>query len=134
MSEITTCHECGTDMVRDTRPDVVTYKGHTVTINQPGWYCQECSEVVLSAEDSVVADEAFIQLRVNIEGLLTRQDVARIREKLRLSQRQAGTILGGGPRAFQKYESGSGWVSRPMANLLRLLDHNPAALDVLKSG
>jgi HTH-type transcriptional regulator/antitoxin MqsA len=54
--------------------------------------------------------------------------VASIRERLKLSQRRAGELLGGGPRAFQKYESGEQQVSVPMANLLRLLDKDPRRL------
>jgi len=34
----------------------------------------------------------------------------------------------GGPRAFQKYESGKQQVSVPMANLLRLLKKDPRRL------
>jgi DNA-binding transcriptional regulator YiaG len=37
---------------------------------------------------------------------LTRDDIRRIRERLGLTQVEAGEVLGGGPRAFQKYESG----------------------------
>jgi len=51
-----------------------------------------------------------------------------IRERLQLSQRRAGELLGGGPRAFQKYESGSQQVSVPMTNLLRLLAKDPKRL------
>lgn len=54
------------------------------------------------------------------------------RRKLSLSQRKASALLGGGPRSFQKYESGSGWVTRAMANLLRLLDHDPTRLEELR--
>jgi len=58
-----------------------------------------------------------------------RQDApAHIRERLKLSQRRAGELLGGGTRAFQKYESGGQQVSVPMANLLRLLDRDPRRL------
>ncbi|MBU0552797.1 type II toxin-antitoxin system MqsA family antitoxin [Myxococcota bacterium] len=133
MSEIIKCHACGADMSRDVRPDEVIYKAHIVSIEQPGWYCEGCDEVVLSAEDAQIADEVFIRLRVEVEGLLSRQEIARIREKLNLSQRQAGAELGGGPRAFYKYESGISWVSRPMANLLRLLDHDPSALEIIRA-
>jgi HTH-type transcriptional regulator/antitoxin MqsA len=41
--------------------------------------------------------------------------------------------LGGGPRAFQKYESGADWVTKAMANLLRLLDRDPSGIAALAS-
>lgn len=48
--------------------------------------------------------------------------------KLGLSQRQAGALLGGDPRSFEKYESGTDWITKSMANLLRLLDRDPGRL------
>jgi HTH-type transcriptional regulator/antitoxin MqsA len=48
-------------------------------------------------------------------------EVALVRERLGLSQRKAGELLGGGPRAFQKYEAGTQAVSAPMSNLLRVV-------------
>jgi len=50
-----------------------------------------------------------------------------------LSQRKAGELLGGGPRAFQKYESGKQAVSVPMNNLLRLLSNDPSRLHEIES-
>jgi HTH-type transcriptional regulator/antitoxin MqsA len=57
--------------------------------------------------------------------------VKAIRERLKLSQRQAGLILGGGPRSFQKCESGEVEPSEPMLNLLTVLDREPRLLKVL---
>jgi len=53
---------------------------------------------------------------------------ARQSRESHLSQRRAGEVLGGGPRAFQKYESGKQAVSVPMSNLLRLLARDPSRL------
>ena len=44
---------------------------------------------------------------------------------------QAGLLLGGGKRAFQKYENGDVLPSRAISNLLRLLSNNPALLKTL---
>jgi len=128
MSKSYECHACGQEMVRDVRPDTVEYKGTTVEIEQPGWYCTTCDEVVFEGEDATVTEEAFVRLKADVDGILAREEVRRIREKLKLSQRAAGKLLGGGPRSFQKYESGTAWVTRPMANLLRLLDNEPDRL------
>jgi HTH-type transcriptional regulator/antitoxin MqsA len=46
---------------------------------------------------------------------------------------QAGRVLGGGPRAFQEYESGKAPVSGPMKNLLVLLDKDPRRLRELRA-
>ena len=44
---------------------------------------------------------------------------------------QTGLLLGGGKRAFQKYENGDVLPSRAISNLLRLLSNNPALLKTL---
>jgi len=131
MDTILRCHACGADMVRDMRPDTVEYKGRSTAIEQPGWYCQGCAEVVLSGTDMAVTEQAFVHLKADVDGILTPDEVARIRKKLGLSQRKAGALLGGGPRSFQKYESGTDWVTKAMANLLRLLDRHPSMIKEL---
>src|ERR1700730_7498200 len=62
---------------------------------------------------------------------LTPVDIRRIREGLGLTQVEAGELLGGGPRAFQKYESGTVTPAATTANLLRLLAANPASVETL---
>jgi HTH-type transcriptional regulator/antitoxin MqsA len=42
-----------------------------------------------------------------------------VRAKMGLTQRQAGTLIGGGPNAFQKYEAGDVTVSKGISNFLR---------------
>lgn len=59
-------------------------------------------------------------------------DIRTIRRRLNLSQAEAGEVIGGGPRAFQKYESGTVRPSASLVQLLRLLDANPAALGALR--
>jgi len=133
MNSTLSCHECGSRMVRDVRPDTVTYKRRSMTVQQPGWYCNDCGEVVYESADAAVAESAFVRLKSEVDDILSPDEVQRIRKKLRLSQRRAGSLLGGGPRSFQKYESGTDWVSKAMANLLRLLDHEPGLIEHLVS-
>lgn len=65
---------------------------------------------------------------------LTPAEIRRIREKLRLTQVQAGELLGGGPRAFAKYENGAIKPAAAVANLLRVLDESPEQLKTLSGG
>lgn len=127
------CSSCGAPMRRDTRPQRIDYKGLSAEVEQPGWYCG-CGEALLSEADVAATDGAYLDLRARAEGVLTAGDVARIRRKLKLSQRRAGELLGGGPRAFQKYETRAVAVSKPMSNLLRLLERHPEALEELGEG
>jgi HTH-type transcriptional regulator/antitoxin MqsA len=73
------------------------------------------------------------RLKARIEGLTDPEEIRRIRKKLKLTQEIAGQLIGGGPRAFQKYEQGDLLPSRAISSALILLDHNPEALDLLAS-
>jgi len=122
------CPECGGAMVLDTRWDTVEYKGHSAKVRVKGYWCRKCHEAILDGEALKNREKAFLALRARVEGVLGPKEVADIRGRLGLSQRRAGELLGGGPRAFQKYESGEQQVSVPMANLLRLLEKDPHRL------
>jgi HTH-type transcriptional regulator/antitoxin MqsA len=123
----------GRPMVRDVRPMKLTYKGHSVTIEMPGWYCENSDEAIHTGEDMKVSDAALRDLKVKVDDLLSPEDVRRIRIKLGLKQREASHLIGGGLNAFQKYESGEVLVSKAVANLLRLLEKRPDNLDELKA-
>ncbi|MBF0182490.1 MAG: type II toxin-antitoxin system MqsA family antitoxin [Magnetococcales bacterium] len=128
---MTTCHECGQTMVRDSRPVVLNYAGQSITVDLSGWYCA-CGESVHSGKEMTVSDRALNLLKARAGGLLEPSRIRAIREKLGLSQRKASQIIGGGPNAFHKYEQGDVLVSRAASNLLRLLDANPGQLTLLR--
>ena len=135
MTETCKCPNCGAQMNRDIRPEEIAFKDRTLTVRQPGFYCTVCDEVVLTIDDIKVTEPAIVDFRAKTEGLLSAVEITQIREQiLHLSQRQAGMILGGGPRAFQKYESRKVTVSKPMSNLLRLLRKHPEHLKDLDPG
>jgi HTH-type transcriptional regulator / antitoxin MqsA len=131
MTSAPVCPETGKAMVRDVRPMTITYKGQSVTIDMPGWYCAESGESIHTGEDMKVSDAALKALRNQVD-LLKPQEVKRIRTKIGLTQREAGSIFGGGPNAFQKYEQGTVTVSKPMSNLLRVLEKHPEEIEELK--
>ena len=58
-------------------------------------------------------------------------EIRAIRERLGLTQVEAGELIGGGPRAFTKYEAGAVTPAASVVNLLRVLDSNPDALETL---
>jgi HTH-type transcriptional regulator/antitoxin MqsA len=59
------------------------------------------------------------------------EGIKRIRLKLGLTQETAGELIGGGPRAFQKYEAGDLLPKPCDRQSLALLDHDPSGLSVL---
>ena len=123
--------ETGALMHRDVRPLTLTYKGESITVDMPGWYPAESNEGILSGKDLDVSDAALKILKTRAEGLLEPTEIKRIRKRLHLTQNRAGELIGGGPRAFQKYESGDLLPSRAISSALRLLDHDPSAIAVL---
>lgn len=120
--------ETGATLTRGVRRTPVEYRHGSVTVDLPGWYPDGDGDGLHDATDMRLLDRALNRLKAEAEGLPTAEDIRRIRRRLRLSQRRAGELLGGGPRAFQKYEAGDVLVSRPMANLLKLLDADPSLL------
>ena len=127
------CPKTGAVMHRDTRPMTLTYKGESITFNMPGWYCDSSDESIHTGQDMKVSDRMLNRLKARVEGLLDPDEVRRIRKRLNISQTEAGQMIGGGPRAFQKYESGDLLPSRAIVSALALLDHDPKGLSVLKT-
>jgi HTH-type transcriptional regulator/antitoxin MqsA len=124
------CDECGTLLHRGSQPRNWTYKGRTLTADQPGWYCgvEPHHEPVYDEPDIEATEGVFLELRAEVDGTLAPAEVQRIRRRLGLSQREAGRVLGGGPMAFHKYEKGEIAMTRSGALLLRLLDRHPELL------
>ncbi|MCE2892398.1 MAG: type II toxin-antitoxin system MqsA family antitoxin [Aquidulcibacter sp.] len=127
-----TCPETGSVMYRDIRPMTIKYKGRQVEIQMPGWYCDESDESIHTGDDMKISDRALNRLKAEVENLLVPETVRRIRMRLGLSQKDAGRLIGGGPNAFQKYESGDVLVSHGVASALLLLERDPSGLSVLK--
>jgi len=72
----------------------------------PGWNCDSCGESVHSGADMKASDRILNLLKARAEGLAEPDEIRRIRKKLRLTQEQAGDLIGGGPRAFPEIRSG----------------------------
>jgi len=122
----------GQPMERGTRPVTLTYKGAKATFDMPGWYSEAADEGVHSKEDMKVSDLHLAELKARVDNLIGPAEVRRIRKKLNLTQREAGKVVGGGPNAFQKYESGEVLASRAVSNLLRILARHPEEVTRLK--
>jgi HTH-type transcriptional regulator/antitoxin MqsA len=75
---------------------------------------------------------AFEDFKARVDNVLPAKEAKAIRKKLKLSQREASELLGGGPRSFQKYEAGTVRLSVAMSNLLRLLARDPTRVQELR--
>ena len=79
---------------------------------------------------------------VELVGLFQRQvnsafvdpdDIARVRRKLDLDQRQAAELFGGGVNAFSRYENGKAKPPLALVKLLKVLDRHPDLLSEVRS-
>lgn len=120
--------ETGQVLTRGTRKQTVCYGSLSRTIEVPGWYPADDSDSIHSGADLLALDAAYKELRV---AYAVR--VKAVRKKLRLTQEEAGRIIGGGRRAFQKYESGTTPPSDAAVGLLEILDRHPEELETLRS-
>jgi HTH-type transcriptional regulator/antitoxin MqsA len=111
----------------------LNYRSQSITVDMPGWYSDVSAEGIHTGEDMKVSDRALNRMKAREEGLLEPEEIRRIRKKLGLNQVQAGELIGGGPRAFQKYEAGDLLPSRAISSALALLDNDPQGLRVLEA-
>lgn len=133
VEEIIISCETGEELHRDVRPLTLSYRGESITVDMPGWYSVDGEISEHSQEDMKVSDHALNIMKARVEGLPLPAEIRSIRKKFQLTQEQAGTILGGGARAFQKYESGEILPSRTMANLLLILQEYPQGIEMLRA-
>lgn len=124
--------ETGETLRRGVRKETMTYRGREVTFDAPGWYPEGEGEGVHVGTDNRSSDRALHLLMALDQGLLVPDEIKAIRKKLKLTQAEAGEIIGGGPRAFQKYESGEIMLSKAIDSALRMLDYSPSGLDDLR--
>lgn len=130
------CPCCGgAELVHETRDMPYAYKGkETILSAIEGDYCPSCGEVVLDAENGNRLSDlvGLFQRQVNAV-LVDPAYIATVRRKLKLDQRQAGEIFGGGVNAFSRYETGKTQPPLALVKLLRLLDRHPELLSEVQA-
>ncbi len=120
--------ETGKLLTRQTRKETVSFGPLTREVEVHGWYPDDGSDSLHTGADLKQANEAFKELRAAYP-----LHVKSIRKKLGLTQEKAGLLIGGGKRAFQKYESGTLYPSDAAMGLLEVLNVKPEAIQILES-
>lgn len=125
------CPSCAAaKLVRETRNMPYTYKGESTTIAAvTGDFCPSCGEVVLNIAESVRTSAAMLQFNKQVNAAIVDPGfIATVRKKLKLDQREAAEIFGGGVNAFSRYEQGKTKPPLALVKLLKVLDHHPELL------
>lgn len=127
MSETRIHPETGQLLRRDVRPQVVRVGSFSRQIEVPGWYPEGEGDAIHTGADLRESNEVFKSLRDQYAA-----HVREVRKKLKLTQEEAGIIIGGGKRAFQKYESGANPPSEAAVGLIELLSRHPEEVETLR--
>lgn len=127
------CPICGEQALKhEIRPVPYTYKGHAFTIDQPAEWCSACGEGIIHPEDNKAVQASIQEEKARIDGLLTPQQIQKIRKFLKLNQKEASRLFGGGINAFNRYENGITPIPKPLSLLLTILEKHPGQLDELQ--
>lgn len=133
MKKIENCPFCGKkSYYHQIKSMTLRYKSHSITVKQPGYWCNKCGEGVIGGEDRKTTQKELQTFRAQIDGLLIPDDIKHIRKKLHLTQHDASVIFGGGVNAFSRYERGETPISKPLSQLLQLLYTHQNLLAELK--
>lgn len=119
--------ETGKRLTRGVREQSVVFGSLTRTVEVPGWYPDDDSDSIHSGADLKALNATYAELRAAYAAR-----VKLVRKRLRLTQEEAGRIIGGGRRAFQKYESGATPPSEAAVGLIELLDRHPEEVEMLR--
>jgi HTH-type transcriptional regulator / antitoxin MqsA len=122
--------ESGRPLRRGVKLLTISVDGNPFTYGQPGWWASiddpADDEGQLTDEDNLIRAAARREARAKAKhSVLTPLVIRAIREVCKLSQQDAARVFGGGPKAFEKYESGEVAPSSSMTRLLLLAAKRP---------
>ena len=130
------CPVCGAaELVRDTRDLPYTYKGETTTIAAvTAVFCPACAESItdMLETERVMREMQAFNKQVNA-ATVDPVFITSVRKKLKLDQREAAEIFGGGVNAFSRYENGRTKPPLALVKLFKLLDRHPDLLNEVRS-
>ena len=123
MNSVRICPECGKKVQTEVRELQETYpvKGEPTTVNAKVRFCYECGESILDMDldkDNLLM--AFNEYRKK-HKLLLPEEIKRIRNKYKLTQKSLAIVLGFGEKTITRYENGS-IQERSHNNMLKLID------------
>ena len=113
---------------RDARMQTLSVGSLSREVEVPGWYPEDDGDSIHSGAELQALDQAYLELRAAYAAR-----VKAVRKKLGLTQEEAGRIIGGGRRAFQKYERGTMQPSEAAVGLIEILDRHLEEVTTLRN-
>ena len=130
------CPVCGAaELVADVRDIPYSYRGESTVLEAVrGEFCPACGESLTDWQESdrVMKLMNAFNRQVNA-AFIDPAYIAGVRRKLRLDQREAAEIFGGGVNAFSRYETGRTKPPLALVKLLKLLDRHPELLEEVRA-
>jgi HTH-type transcriptional regulator/antitoxin MqsA len=127
------CVVCGSlDVSTFERERILAVGGREIRI--PGdvaTKCASCGEEFYTGAQAREADRKVVEVRRLREGLLSGENVKKIRQALGMSQSSLEKALGIGAKTIVRWENGTSVQSRLMDSMLRLVAFNPDNLRLL---
>jgi len=129
------CPNCDNqEMVCRTTDIPYAYRGEsTIITSVTGEFCSSCEEMVLEHEEAQRVSDAMAAFNKQVNAAAVDPEFIRgVRKKLRLDQKEAAEIFGGGVNAFSRYETGKTMPPVALVKLLRVLDTHPELLPLVR--
>ena len=123
------CLNCeSANMTHEARAVAVAHHGFKAVVRKVrGWHCGNCGEIEFDKGEG----ERYAKAVEQLEGR-ERAWLSSTRKKLKLTQREAALLTGGGHNAFSRYERGEAKPVVAVVNLFRLLEKRPELLKELR--
>jgi HTH-type transcriptional regulator/antitoxin MqsA len=128
MYECALCGERSAVLVRE--ETAVSIGRRRAVVEDERMRCDGCGSEYATPEQMERTQQRAVAAIRTEEGLLTPDEILRIRSKLGLSQVQLEALLRTGPKTVVRWERGTVFQSAAADTLLRLLDRDP---DVAKA-
>lgn len=130
-----TCYGCGGKKAKKVKtPYQTSYDGHPVLVEDVELVrCPDCHESFFDPEQ---AKALTIKVRNKVrrdQGLLSPEEIVGVRGKLHLTQPELENYLGKGPKTVTRWETGRVVQPKETDIILRMLNHDPQLLEVLKN-
>jgi HTH-type transcriptional regulator/antitoxin MqsA len=127
------CPVCGSGHLHRTVKDkAFKYKGESIIVNDFVVYsCDDCEESLVPKSSMRSSEKTIRDFQRGVDGLLTSEEIKKIREALGFTQEMFANVLGVGLKTFARYENGTVTQNRTTDHLLRILFEKPDALKII---